>query len=196
MNYKKYNDYELIYMVRENDEDSRNLLSQKYYPIIQNIANTFYQKYKNYGYDYDDFFQEANYAFQKALLSYNENRDSLFYTFAVLCIRRGLISFCRKITHNYKSILGESFWEMKEENVIDVKSDMNIIFDDIEFQDIFRKVLLKLPFEESSILELKKNGFTYREISTLLDIPTSSVEFKSRRGRKLLRDAYLHYYGK
>ena len=43
MKYKQYNDYELIYMVRENDDSSRDILYQKYIPIIHHLANNFYQ---------------------------------------------------------------------------------------------------------------------------------------------------------
>ena len=43
---------------------------------------------------------------------------------------------------------------------------------------------------------LSTYGFTYKEIGILLDIPTSSVEFKSRRARKLLRNKVNAYYCK
>ena len=98
MNYKKYNDYELIYMVHEEDEWSRKILYQKYNPVICSIANEIYGRFNQYGYDYEDFVQEAYIAFQGALSSYNEEKNTLFYSFVVLCIRRRLLSFCRKIT--------------------------------------------------------------------------------------------------
>lgn len=44
MNYKKYNDYELIYMIRENDDSSQNILFEKYQPIIRKFANDFYMR--------------------------------------------------------------------------------------------------------------------------------------------------------
>ena len=37
MDYKDYNDYELIYMVRENDDSSYDILFQKYIPIIKRM---------------------------------------------------------------------------------------------------------------------------------------------------------------
>ena len=86
MNYKKYNDYELIYNVRENDDSSYNYLFNKYIPIMKRLAYTYYNNYKNYGYDLDDFQQEAYIAFHSAINSFNECKDSLFYTFVVLCL--------------------------------------------------------------------------------------------------------------
>ena len=56
MDYKKYNDYELIYMVHENDEVSTNLLLKKYYPIIFKLSHEYYNKYYCSGYELDDFY--------------------------------------------------------------------------------------------------------------------------------------------
>ena len=59
MDYKKYNDYELIYMVRENSTDSKDILREKYQPVLKSIAKEFYKSFKYYGYEYEDFLQEA-----------------------------------------------------------------------------------------------------------------------------------------
>ena len=64
----------------------------------------------------------------------------------------------------------------------------------MEIQKIFRDIIFKLSFEEGAIFELKMNGFTYREISMLLDIPVSSAEFRNRKARNLLRQALRKYY--
>ena len=52
------------------------------------------------------------------------------------------------------------------------------------------EIINKLPIEYSSVLELKMNGFNYREISTLLDIPSSTVEYRIRRIRKEINQYY------
>ena len=81
MKYKDYNDYELIYMVRENSTTSKDILYKKYSPIISSIVNEFYSKYNNYGFEYDDFYQEAMYTFEKCIIKYDDSKDTLFYTF-------------------------------------------------------------------------------------------------------------------
>ena len=98
MNYKNYNDYELISMVRENDEFSYYSLFEKYKPIVKNISKEFYDRYSDYGYDYDDFIQEGYVGFQNALNKYDSSKGALFYTFVELCIRRRLLSFTKNIT--------------------------------------------------------------------------------------------------
>ena len=80
MNYKKYNDYELIYNVRENDDNSYNDLFNKYIPIMKRLAYNYYNKYSNYGYDLEDFQQEAFIAFHSAVNNFSESKNILFYT--------------------------------------------------------------------------------------------------------------------
>lgn len=193
MDYKKYNDYELIYMVKEENDFSLNILYQKYSPVIFNIANGIYKQFCQYGYDLEDFVQEAYIAFQNALVSFDESRNILFYTFVVVCIKRRLLSFCRKITRGIKNV---SFYsnEFDDSLIVDDKSDLDSLWNDIEIQNIFRNIICNLSLEEGAIFELKMNGFTYREISNLLDIPVSSAEFRNRKARQQLRQALQEYY--
>ena len=194
MNYKKYNDYELIYMVRENDDYSRDVLLKKYQPIIYSLASEYYSSFKSYGYDYDDFIQESSIAFLMAVLHYNEEKNNTFYTFAVLCIRRKLLSFCRKISNSSKNISVNNTIDIDEYVIPDEKSDLFSIMNGMELVDIFRQVILDLPIEISSIFELKINGFTYCEIGILLDIPSSTVEYKNRVAKNKLQNCLNNYY--
>ena len=197
MNYKDYNDYELIYMVRENDDYYKNILYEKYRPIIRKISSEFHTKYSEYGYDIEDFVQEAMIAFEKALSSYDEN-SSMFYTFVVVCIKRRLLSFTRDISRVKKNLPLSSYTELEEYNTPDLKSDLDSIFKDREIEDILKSVIYDyyLPIEGTAVFELKLNGFTYREIGELLDIPSSSVEFRTRKVRNKLKKALNEYYCK
>ena len=44
MNYKNYNDYELIYSVREKDDFAFDIIFEKYQPIIKKFATDFFQR--------------------------------------------------------------------------------------------------------------------------------------------------------
>lgn len=195
MDYKKYNDNELIYMVRENDEDSNNILMNKYYPIIFKLSSDYYKKYNGYVYGLEDFYQEALMSFYKAISTYNSSRNALFYTYVVICIKRALSSFGRTVSSN-KGI--DNNIDINElEYIIEDKDTNPFVRDSYKgLEEIIKNVILSLSFEAGAIIELKINGFTYKEISKLLDIPISSVEFKSRRARKMLRNKVLEYYCK
>lgn len=198
MNYRQANDYELIYMVRENDEGSQDILYEKYYPIVKNIANEFYQKYKNYGYDYDDFVQEGLIAFQKSIINYNENRNTLFYTFTTLCVRRALLTFSRNIARPKKCLVASNYVSVDEyERVLsDIKSDIDLISNEQDLEKVTKKFLFNLSFDVGCIFELRLNGFSYREISNILEIPISTVEFRNRSGKKSFARMLKDYYEK
>lgn len=197
MNYRQ-NDYELIYMVRENDNRAQDLLYEKYLPIIKNIANEFYQKYSNFGYDYDDFVQEGLIAFQKSIISYNENKNTLFYTFTTLCIRRTLMTFCRNITRIKNSFNNNNYVPIEEyeEIILDKNSDIELITNEKDISEISKNVILDLAFDVGCIFELRLNGFIYREIGIILDLPVSTIEYKVRIAKKKFAQAVQKYLEK
>ena len=194
MDYKKYNDNELIYMVQENDEYSNDILFKKYYPIIFKLSNEYYNKYNGVIYELDDFYQEALSAFYRAVNTYNSTKDVLFYTFVVVCIKRALSSFGRNVSNNK---INDDIDISELDYCIEDTRENPIILESFKgLENIIRDVIFSLSLEAGAIIELKVNGFTYKEISELLDIPMSSVEFKSRRARRILRNRVNAYYCK
>lgn len=187
MDYKKYNDYELLYMVREKDDFSGDVLYQKYQPLISKIASDYYNRFQFYGYDFEDFCQEGNIAFQKAVLCYDEFKNNKFYTFALVCIHRRLLSFCRKISNTKKNIPNFEFINIDDCVVADEKSEISSFFHNLEIDEYCHKTILNTDFDVSSVFELKKNGFTLHEIEILLDIPISSVEYRYRCAKNYLQ---------
>ena len=183
MKYKQYNDYEILYMVREN-ELIKDILYKKYEPIIHKISRDFYEQYKYYGYEYSDFLQEANILFEKAITKYDESRESIFYTFVNLCIKRGLITFCKKISNSNKNLPLFNYVNLADYDIADNKNDINDWLENYDIDRFVKQKIYDMPLEYSTILELKTNGFNYREISVLLDIPGSTVEYRIRRIRR------------
>ena len=190
MNYKKYNDYELIYLIRENDNESYNILFNKYLPIMKSIAFNYYKKYMSYGFDYDDFKQESYIAFCGAVNSFDESKNSLFYTFAVLCINRALLSYCRKISCEKKNINNNYLVDI-DEVVVCEDSNIDSYFISEDKKQLIDNIKFKMDFIDSCVFELRYNGFSYREISLLLDLPLRTVQFKGRKARKYYNSQYV-----
>lgn len=186
MDYKKVNDYEVIYMIRENDEDARDLMLQKYLPIIKKLASKFYELYKGNGADYDDFVQEGLISLNRAINSFGEANNTLFYTYAITCINRHLITYCRNITSKKHMVLNLS--EREEETLFSFKDNNNVERDFLfrEVEKEFIEFKNSFDFLDSNIFELRFNGFGYKEISTLLDIPISMVDSKLMKIRRCL----------
>lgn len=186
MSYSKYNDYELIYMVRENDDNSYDALFNKYVPIVKRIAYEHYKNYSNYGYDYDDFVQEGFLAFQKALSIYNPDKDCLFYTFLILCINRSLITFCKRISCSKKNINNNNFVDI-DEVFIAGDSFIDSSFVSLEkVRDIWN-IVYELDFIYICIFELRFNGFSFKEIELLLDIPIRKAQFIYNKVNRIIR---------
>lgn len=172
MDYNKKNDNEIIYMIRENEEDYRNLMIQKYMPIIKRLACDYYSVYKEKGAEIDDFIQEGMIALNKAINSFDEQNNIKFYTYAVLCIKRNMITFCRNLSSRKHYFLNNS---VRDEEIY-----LNLEGNEVNWEYLngadFVKLKNSLDVKYSPIFELRFNGFSYKEISTLLDVPISTVD--------------------
>lgn len=191
MNYKNYNDYELISMVRENDEFSYYSLFEKYKPIVKNISKEFYDRYSDYGYDYDDFIQEGYVGFQNALNKYDSSKGALFYTFVELCIRRRLLSFTKNITLPKRNISNKYFVSLDD---LDVRDNSVSLNDELDYEDtmnIIKDVLYSLDLKYTAPFELKMNNFSLREISTLLEVSINSASYRVNLVRDEIRARIL-----
>lgn len=187
MNYKNYNDYELISMVRENDEFSYYSLFEKYKPIVKNISKEFYDRYSDYGYDYDDFIQEGYVGFQNALNKYDSSKGVLFYTFVELCIRRRLLSFTKNITLPKRNISNKYFVSLDD---LDVRDNSVSLNDELDYEDTMntiKDVLYSLDLKYTAPFELKMNNFSLKEISTLLEVSINSVSYRVNLVRDEIR---------
>lgn len=187
MNYKNYNDYELISMVRENDEFSYYSLFEKYKPIVKNISKEFYDRYSDYGYDYDDFIQEGYVGFQNALNKYDSSKGALFYTFVELCIRRRLLSFTKNISLPKRNISNKYFVSLDD---LDVRDNSVSLNDELDYEDtmnIIKDVLYSLDLKYTAPFELKMNNFSLKEISTLLEVSINSASYRINLVRDEIR---------
>lgn len=180
------NDYELISQVRENNEDAILNLYSKYTPIINSVTNKFNQS-NNMKIDYDDIKQEANIALYNAIKNYDPDSGALFYTYAVLCINRRLISYCKK-NYNYISKLGlEHLKEEKMLSYYDYMDESHYKFLNNYYGGLTRDIINMLPDDLSLIFELKYNGFSNKEIANLLDTNSKYIENSVRKVRNQIK---------
>lgn len=184
MKYKDINDYYLVDMICENDEASYDALFEKYKPLIKNTAYSFFKQYNNYGYEYDDFVQEAYIGFYKALRSFSADKNVLFYTFVSLCVTRQLISFVNKLSSHKSNYILLSDDEYDFDLMFYVDFDLCNKF---YLEALIKEVIYDSKIDYSSVFELKINNFSYKEIQKLLDISFSQAEYRYRKMKDLLK---------
>ena len=174
--YKEYNDYEILYMIGENDDDTFNLLYKKYYPLILKYARKYKNSFKKFGYELDDIMQIGYISLYKAVRKYKYYSENMLYTFLIKLLDNDYNIEYNKCSNYKNKCLNDSISYDKEITGTDL-SILDIVgkydFDYVEDSDNYDKYLdfkNSLPFEASCNLELKISGYKDSEIEKLLDI--------------------------
>jgi len=182
MDYKDFNDYELLSYIAEGNEEANNIIIKKYEPLINKIATKMIPYCKGNGLDKSDLIQEGMIGLNHAIERYQEMEDTLFYTYAKTCIERKIISVVISSNRNKNKILNESISYDDEENLLlkfikDTNLNPEEYMIDLEIENALieriKKVLTDL---EDQIFELLISGFNYREIAEILDKDQKSID--------------------
>ena len=147
--YLDLNDYELMYMISENDEDAKEIMFKKYQPIVYKFAKKYYQIGKNYGLELDDVIQEGYVGLYIAINNYKEDKNCLFYTYASITIASKLKNLIK--THstnkhlalnNYISLNSYVDNEECDSELVDFIEDSKEVLPDVEaeIQDFYNKI--------------------------------------------------------
>ena len=186
MDYKELNDNELIYLCSENNEDAASLLIDKYRNCILNILKEYLKEYDVRGMEIADLYQEGLIGLIHAIKTYNENKDTLFYTYANACIKNSIISAMRQSFRKKNIILNNSysldnliedtnscFYEIFKDEASDPSE---LLLNKEETNDLIDKIKIKLSESENEIFELRLKGLSNSEIANLLDKDKKYIE--------------------
>ena len=198
MDYKDFNDYELLYLIEENNDQAQDILYQKYLPILRRLTLKYYRGLKEFGVTYDDLFQEAYLTFLQTIKLFNEKEDTLFYTYLVINVCSKLSNYARITTSQknlfYTNMLSLDFRLSPDDN--NTLADCVECYNQedpltlLEYNDtlqLLRKFNLELKPLQSQIFELLCGGFNNRDIASLLDICIKEVSNTIYRIRKRLK---------
>ncbi|MGN1000608.1 MAG: sigma-70 family RNA polymerase sigma factor [Bacilli bacterium] len=196
MKYQETNDYELLYLISENNEVAYNFIYEKYKPLIEKMATKLSRKYKYVGLEYEDLVQEGMYGLSEAIRQYNFKENNLFFTLAYLCIKREMQRLAIK-TLRYKNMVLNIAYSLESEisnegPLIEelLFSDKDLISSNLE-QEERTLYILNLKYELKDIYmpvyELKINGFSNQSIAELLDLRYKDVDNYLRSIKNCLR---------
>ena len=177
--YREIDDYEILYMIQENN-DYYELILEKYKPLIITICKQRLNGIKEMGYELEDLMQIANMAVYEAIKTYSEYENAKFYTYVAKCIHNKLNTELRNNSSDKKKALNTAI--SYDANIpgtntplIDILEDKTVInpyqyLDIKELKDKYIYYLNSLPFEVAGVYQLRLQGFNQSEIQTLLNI--------------------------
>lgn len=193
--YRDLNDYEVLYLVKENDDVNFEIIYKKYTPLVYKLASKYESLCKRFGYEFNDIMQLGYIALFKATNAYQYD-SSMFYTYVTHVIENSIISEIRKNNTLKSKTLNECIsYDVlipnTENRYIDIIPSSNSIIDILDsFISEHKWIVFKntLSFTLSCIFELKYNGYQNYEISKLLDISLGDVI----KGLKLIKKQLLY----
>lgn len=194
----EYNDYELISLAKEGNEDAINILYQKYKPIIVSKSKEAIVRASHHGIEISDIMQEGYIGLDEAINDFSETDNASFYTFAVLCINRQIINYLRKTTGGKDKILNEAVAidEYVEKSLKDdFDAEFSLIFKEYE-KKIIKQIEIILTDFEKEVFKLRIDGYNFDEIANTLNKDIKSIyntfhRIKSKIKKIIDEDDYL-----
>lgn len=185
---KDVNEYELLYMYRQDKEHTAHMIVKQYERLIWSIVLKFQGAMHQMGISKDDLFQEGMIGLLEALDCYREDLNVPFRNFACLCAERQMRSLIRKysgqnfgIIHNSLS-LDQSLVHDDSMIVMDTIADNNC-FNDPAWVFNYRYCLQQVQEQvqefsslERSVLTYRAHGYSYKEIAEVCCVSYKKVD--------------------
>lgn len=168
----QYNDFELLYLIRENCDFALDIMFRKYIPLINSRIKSFNIKHWNR----DDFFQEGLICLHKAISTFREDKNKTFTKYFDLILQRHFMQILRKESNNFY-------------NVDLVGAGEYISEPETKFEDSLSEVINKVKFSkfETEVLKNLRLGVKSREIASLLGCKPKQVYDATDRIKKKIK---------
>ena len=169
MDYKKYNDYELLYLLYWHSEEALEILFKKYEALIR----TKLYKFNILSYHYEDYFQELQLSLAIAIKKYSEAYGKSLCRFIELIIERRIMRLLE----------------------IDCKDVRSICFLEEELPSKKEDILETMIYEKriQEIKEVKLDNLKKNILTDVLLGDTSVKEFAAANNMTV-KDVYNHIY--
>ena len=186
MDYRDYNDHELLMYISESNDVANEVMFTKYRPFIITTANKMFKYCKNSGLEVNDLIQEGMLGLNSAINTYKDNKDNVFFTYAKKCIEGKMISLIIASNRQKYRLLNESISLSDTLNEDNIELEERIgdnsynpeykLFEHETEEELingFKHVLTDL---EEEVFMLKISGFNYKEIAELLDKDSKAID--------------------
>jgi RNA polymerase sporulation-specific sigma factor len=198
-----YNENELVVMAQSGDETALEKLICSYMGFIHYIARNYFLKDG----DQQDLIQEATIGLLEAIKAYNAETEVKFRNFAFLCIKRELDSAVSKSNRKKRQVLNNaiSIYSSTDDDITQagrsyqigenfIKTEKDTPENSLLEKEGLRELTVFLQSEltnlEQKVLLLRLQGFSYREITCILEIQSKAVDNAIQRIRKKVMNSY------
>ena len=168
----KHNDFELINLIREGNQDALEIMFEKYKPLIYKTISKF-----NLMYDVEDMYQEGLLMLYKSTRFYNFDNGKTFTRYFQLNLTRKFVSIVTQRVRR-KDILHQNIQYIYENSQIKVNKN---IMADIYLEEI-KKVLTKNEYLVYTLREL--NNFSVQFITENYELSEKNVYNSLYRAKK------------
>lgn len=161
-----YNDYELLYLAKEEKDLIGEILYKKYKGIIYTKAI----KYSPFNLLIEDFINEGKSTLYESIENYQDKYN--FSTYLNNCLDNNLSNYRKAVLRNKNKILNEaiSFEEIKEIRTYNDRYNPEIsLYEEYDYEELKNKIINKLTWKEELIFTLKEQNYTNKEISEITD---------------------------
>lgn len=189
------NDYELLYLITQNNKDAEEIMLDKYNLLVWKNVNLVYNDYVPLGIEKDDLYQEGRIALYNSFKAYDPNRNVPFYSFANICIRHSMIGYLRRFSSKANQLFYESI--SLDAYVADDVTIYNgeVISDDScisalnQYDEQFGEMYLyctEINNFEKNLLVLQVAGYSYLETAKRLHCSVKKVDNTLQKIKRIL----------
>ncbi len=197
---------ELVMRAQQGSNDALERIIFLYRGFVRYVCQKYYLKDG----DQQDLLQEATIGLLEAIKAYDYTSNVRFRNFAFICIKRELDSVVSRSNRKKRQILNNAipiYSYVEEENArygSDYYSGENYMKSDREtpeaaliaregMQELMTFLKSELTVLERSVLSLRIQGISYREITDILDIQIKAVDNAIQRIRRKVMTSYMNY---
>jgi len=192
LNYNDLSDSELFMLVKEENEDAKDILFDIYNYIIDILMKKYSYVASRMGIDYKELYSEALVGFSDALANFQDDKEATISTFISLCINRRLQKAIVKASTTKNKIMQESYsldhvYEQFGIPLVEMISD-NSQNDPLcnmtkkeEYEELVGSIKSILSDSEYEVYNLMVNNLDYNEIAIILDKTPKQIDNTMQR---------------
>lgn len=187
---KNTNDYELLMLYEENDEDAKNILYIKYRFIIEILVKKYKKYIEDLNVDLQEVYSECYVGFSDGLKNYQDNKNASLPTFITLCVERRLRAIIRKYNREKYKVIQDTysldFLYDSDISLMDIISDdaydpLKTMTDREQYEDLVKRITNNLTQKEYEVFILMIKGLNYQEIARILNKNLKQIDNAMQR---------------